>query len=123
MVIHVSQRSFGGTSYPLPLHVEYELTALGRDAFVPLGALIEGSSTTSNASPPARPGPARPGELSAGTAARPYNLVVQLKAWQAVFKTPTDSGAIVHSLWVSAIYLVVPVAVAAPVFKRRDVAS
>jgi ABC-2 type transport system permease protein len=60
--------------------------------------------------------------IHAFSAARPYNLVVQLKAWQAVFKTPTDS-AIVHSLWVSAIYIVVPLVVAALVFKRRDVAS
>jgi ABC-2 type transport system permease protein len=61
--------------------------------------------------------------IHAFAAAQPYNLVVQLKAWQGVFKTPADGGAIVHSLWLSLIYIVVPLAAAALIFKRRDVAS
>lgn len=55
--------------------------------------------------------------------ARPYNLVVQLEAWQGYFTTPTDHATITHSLWVSLIYLLVPLTAALLIFQRRDVAS
>lgn len=55
--------------------------------------------------------------------AKPYNLVVQLEAWQGLFSTPTDGAMIAHSLWVSAIYLIVPLVAALIIFQRRDVAT
>lgn len=55
--------------------------------------------------------------------AKPYNLVVQLNAWQGFFTTPTDGATITHSLWVSLIYLLVPLTAALVTFQRRDVAS
>jgi ABC-2 type transport system permease protein len=61
--------------------------------------------------------------IQAFAAARPYNLVVQLKAWQGFFETPTDWATIAHSLWLSLLYIVVPLAAALVVFQRRDVAS
>jgi ABC-2 type transport system permease protein len=52
-----------------------------------------------------------------------YTLGKQLDAWQAVFRSPVGWGEIGRCAWVSALYALVPLAIAWVVFARRDVAG
>lgn len=52
---------------------------------------------------------------------REYVLSHQFDAWQGLFHTPIDWSPIVRSLWVSALYAAVPLAISYVVFRRRDV--
>jgi ABC-2 type transport system permease protein len=54
---------------------------------------------------------------------RPYLLSVQFDAWHGLLRVPADWAPIEHALWVCALYVAVPLAVAATVFARRDVAG
>ena len=53
--------------------------------------------------------------------AKHYLLSDQFDAWQAVFHTPTDWSPIVRSIWVSLIFIIVPLAAAYYLFRRQDV--
>jgi ABC-2 type transport system permease protein len=48
-------------------------------------------------------------------------LTDQFTSWQAALGTAVDTAPMLHSLWVSAIYAVIPLALSAWVFQRRDV--
>jgi len=48
-------------------------------------------------------------------------LTDQFTSWQAALGTTVDTAPMLHSLWVSAIYAVIPLALSAWVFQRRDV--
>jgi ABC-2 type transport system permease protein len=61
--------------------------------------------------------------LSAIASARPYLLVGQLTAWHDLFQTPTAGDAILRSLWVSALFALLPLAAAWVAFTRRDVTT
>jgi ABC-2 type transport system permease protein len=61
--------------------------------------------------------------LSAIAVARPYLLVGQLTAWHDLFQTPVAGDAIVRSLWVSALFALLPLAAAWVAFVRRDVTT
>jgi len=50
-------------------------------------------------------------------------LSAQFDAWHGIFQTPTVWSPIVRSIWVSAIYAAVPLALAFWFFLRRDVAG
>jgi ABC-2 type transport system permease protein len=52
-----------------------------------------------------------------------YLLPDQWQAWQALFDAPGHSGALLRALWVCAIYIAIPIALAWVVFRRRDVAG
>ena len=54
---------------------------------------------------------------------RPYLLGTQFDAWNGFLRTPADWTPVVRDLWVSTIYLVVPLVAAYIVFLRRDVAG
>jgi ABC-2 type transport system permease protein len=54
---------------------------------------------------------------------RPYLLSVQFDAWHGLLRVPADWAPVEHALWVCALYVAVPLAVAAVVFLRRDVAG
>ena len=54
---------------------------------------------------------------------RPYLLGEQFSAWHGFLRTPTDWTPVVRGIWVSAIYIGVPVFAAYLVFLRRDVAG
>lgn len=52
---------------------------------------------------------------------RHYLLSDQLDGWHGLFQTPVDWTPVVRTIWVSAIFAAVPLAVAFAVFRRRDV--
>jgi ABC-2 type transport system permease protein len=52
-----------------------------------------------------------------------YLLSTQFDAWHGVFHTPADWTTIGRGLWLSAIYIAVPLIAAQLVFRRRDVAG
>jgi ABC-2 type transport system permease protein len=52
-----------------------------------------------------------------------YLLSDQLDAWHGLFQTPTHWTSVVRALWVSAIFVAVPLAAAFAFFARRDVAG
>jgi ABC-2 type transport system permease protein len=54
---------------------------------------------------------------------RRYLLSTQFDAWQGVFHTPADWTHIGRALWVSAIFVAVPLVFAQVIFRRRDVAG
>jgi ABC-2 type transport system permease protein len=54
---------------------------------------------------------------------RPYLLGTQFDAWHGFLRTPADWTPIVRAIWVSSLYLVVPLVAAYLVFLRRDVAG
>ena len=56
-------------------------------------------------------------------AIRPYLLSVQFDAWHGLLRVPADWAPIEHALWVCALYVTLPLVVAASVFVRRDVAG
>jgi ABC-2 type transport system permease protein len=63
------------------------------------------------------------GVLPGTESIRPYLLGTQFDAWHGFLRTPADWAPVVRSIWVSAIYLSVPLAAAYLVFLRRDVAG
>lgn len=50
-------------------------------------------------------------------------LSTQFDAWHGFFQTPIGWGIVVRALWVSAIYVAIPLAAAFRIFMRRDVAG
>ena len=63
------------------------------------------------------------GVLPGTESIRPYLLGTQFDAWHGFLRTPADWTPIVRAMWVSAIYIVVPLFSAYLVFLRRDVAG
>ena len=63
------------------------------------------------------------GVLPGTEAIRPYLLGTQFDAWHGFLRTPADWTPIVRAMWVSVIYIAVPLFSAYLVFLRRDVAS
>lgn len=54
---------------------------------------------------------------------RPYLLGTQFDAWHGFLRTPADWTPVVRAVWVSSLYLVVPLVAGYLVFLRRDVAG
>jgi ABC-2 type transport system permease protein len=54
---------------------------------------------------------------------RPYLLGTQFDAWHGFLRTPADWTPIVRGLWVSSLYILLPLLAAYVVFLRRDVAG
>ena len=63
------------------------------------------------------------GALPGTEAIRPYLLSNQFVAWHGLLRVPVDWAPIGHAIWVSALYLTVPLVGAYLVFLRRDVAG
>jgi ABC-2 type transport system permease protein len=63
------------------------------------------------------------GALPGTEAIRPYLLSNQFTAWHGFLRVPVDWAPIGHAIWVSALYIIVPLAAAYLVFLRRDVAG
>ena len=63
------------------------------------------------------------GALPGTQSIRPYLLSNQFTAWHGFLRTPVDWAPIGHALWLSALYIVVPLVAAYLVFLRRDVAG
>lgn len=55
--------------------------------------------------------------------ARHYLLSDQFDGWHGLFVSPTNWALIARTLWVSAIFIAVPLAAAGAIFRRRDVAG
>ena len=55
--------------------------------------------------------------------AKRYLLPDQWQAWQELFDAPGHGGALTRAVWVCAIYISVPLAIAWVAFRRRDVAG
>jgi ABC-2 type transport system permease protein len=55
--------------------------------------------------------------------AKAYLLSDQFDGWQGAFRTPTDWALIGRSIWISAVFAIVPLFVAYLAFRRRDVAG
>jgi ABC-2 type transport system permease protein len=55
--------------------------------------------------------------------AKHYLLSDQFDAWQGVFHTPTDWTPVVRSIWISIIFVTVPLAAAFYLFRRQEVAG
>ncbi len=54
---------------------------------------------------------------------RAYLLGTQFDAWHGFLRTPADWSPVIRAVWVCALYIVLPLAVAYTVFLRRDVAG
>jgi ABC-2 type transport system permease protein len=63
------------------------------------------------------------GVLPGTESIRPYLLGTQFDAWHGFLRTPADWTPVVRAIWVSAIYILVPIFGAYLVFLRRDVAG
>jgi ABC-2 type transport system permease protein len=63
------------------------------------------------------------GVLPGTESIRPYLLGTQFDAWHGFLRTPADWAPVVRAIWLSALYLTVPLVAAYLVFLRRDVAS
>ena len=63
------------------------------------------------------------GVLPGTESIRPYLLGTQFDAWHGFLRTPADWTPVVRAIWLSAIYIVVPLFAAYVVFLRRDVAG
>jgi ABC-2 type transport system permease protein len=63
------------------------------------------------------------GALPGTQSIRPYLLSNQFTAWHGFLRVPIDWAPIGHAIWLSAIYLAVPLVAAYLVFLRRDVAG
>jgi ABC-2 type transport system permease protein len=63
------------------------------------------------------------GALPGTEAIRPYLLSNQFTAWHGFLRVPVDWAPIGHAIWLSALYVIVPLAAAYLVFLRRDVAG
>jgi len=63
------------------------------------------------------------GVLPGTESIRPYLLGTQFDAWHGFLRTPADWTPVVRAIWLSAIYIFVPLFGAYLVFLRRDVAG
>ncbi len=63
------------------------------------------------------------GVLPGTEAIRPYLLGTQFDAWHGFLRTPADWTPVVRAIWLSAIYISIPLVAAYLVFLRRDVAG
>jgi ABC-2 type transport system permease protein len=63
------------------------------------------------------------GVLPGTESIRPYLLGTQFDAWHGFLRTPADWTPVVRAMWLSAIYIFVPLFAAYVVFMRRDVAG
>jgi ABC-2 type transport system permease protein len=54
---------------------------------------------------------------------RAYLLGTQFDAWHGFLRTPADWSPVIRAVWVCALYIALPLAVAYTVFLRRDVAG
>jgi len=63
------------------------------------------------------------GVLPGTESIRPYLLGTQFDAWHGFLRTPADWTPVVRAMWVSAIYIAIPLFGAYLVFLRRDVAG
>ena len=63
------------------------------------------------------------GVLPGTESIRPYLLGTQFDAWHGFLRTPADWTPVVRAIWLSAIYIFVPLFGAYVVFLRRDVAG
>jgi ABC-2 type transport system permease protein len=63
------------------------------------------------------------GALPGTESIRPYLLSNQFTAWHGFLRVPVDWTPIGHAVWLSAIYIAVPLIAAYLVFLRRDVAG
>jgi ABC-2 type transport system permease protein len=63
------------------------------------------------------------GVLPGTESIRPYLLGTQFEAWHGFLRVPADWVPIWRALWVCALYIFLPLAVAYVVFVRRDVAG
>jgi ABC-2 type transport system permease protein len=63
------------------------------------------------------------GVLPGTESIRPYLLGTQFQAWHGFLRVPADWVPIWRALWVCALYIFLPLAVAYVVFVRRDVAG
>jgi ABC-2 type transport system permease protein len=52
---------------------------------------------------------------------RPYLLATQFDAWHGFLRVPADWDPVLRAVWVCALYVCVPLAIAYVVFLRRDV--
>ena len=63
------------------------------------------------------------GALPGTESIRPYLLSNQFVAWHGLLRVPVDWAPIRHAIWISALYLTLPLVSAYLVFLRRDVAG
>ena len=63
------------------------------------------------------------GVLPGTEAIRPYLLGTQFDAWHGLLRTPADWTPVVRAIWLSAVYISVPLVAAYLAFLRRDVAG
>jgi len=54
---------------------------------------------------------------------RPYLLATQFEAWHGFLRVPADWSPVVRDLWVSSLYIAIPLGLAYLVFLRRDVTN
>jgi ABC-2 type transport system permease protein len=63
------------------------------------------------------------GVLPGTESIRPYLLGTQFEAWHGFLRIPADWTPVIRAIWVSALYIALPVVAAYLVFLRRDVAG
>jgi ABC-2 type transport system permease protein len=63
------------------------------------------------------------GALPGTQSIRPYLLSNQFTAWHGFLRVPVDWAPIDHAVWLSVVYIVLPLVAAYLVFLRRDVAG
>jgi ABC-2 type transport system permease protein len=63
------------------------------------------------------------GVLPGTESIRPYLLGTQFEAWHGFLRIPADWSPVIRALWVSALYIGIPLAAAYVTFLRRDVAG
>jgi ABC-2 type transport system permease protein len=63
------------------------------------------------------------GALPGTESIRPYLLSNQFVSWHGLLRVPIDWAPITHALWLSIVYIAVPIVGAYLVFLRRDVAG
>jgi ABC-2 type transport system permease protein len=63
------------------------------------------------------------GVLPGTESIRPYLLSTQFDAWHGFLRTPTDWAPVTRAIWLSTLYVAVPLSAGYLVFLRRDVAG
>jgi ABC-2 type transport system permease protein len=63
------------------------------------------------------------GVLPGTESIRPYLLGTQFEAWHGFLRVPADWAPVIRAVWVSALYIGIPLSAAYVVFLRRDVAG